>query len=195
MTIFYPSTYQFEKFILGGIPPNSEIALVPSLSASTSVIYARKGKNGQLLPSTQDANKHFYKHQDSNGSFAPTAKTGYKLVDLGNGTAHQWQLYGGTATNQIYNINYDSRLQPHDTTLTGTVTGTYAYRWCYVKNEVNSSKLISWHTSCVANAYGNALYGELNSWTRPVYLNDHNWRTPTYEPEHKNKHTRWLSGH
>lgn len=190
MTKNWLSINHFLFFIENSIPKNSAIALhsiAPGSSTSDVFIQLRKGSNG-LKTLVND--KKFMILYDFQSPFSViSAKTGYKDTGAIYSPVENIDVTGDT-TSILYGKNtYSQSNQPHDdVTYTNTqVTGFYPYTRAIVPDSVNTATFIANHKKALDGLPYNGQFPTRRPFGSPIFVNDHNWRTPIYNPEHKNK--------
>lgn len=125
--------------ILGSIGDGQEIAFLTTLTASCVCLYAKR-VNQSTLAKTNTNNGKIAFWMDSNGTFAPTAKTGYKVHDFGFSKGVQY-----TSSRYVWFSNEDARLQPHDSLNTDNLNNaTQQFRYCVVPTSTSDAKLDAW---------------------------------------------------
>lgn len=134
------STYQLQEKILGSIDQTEEIAFLTSTSPSMVWLYAKKTKSGTLETSTANSQSKIMMIQDSNGTYAPTVKSGYKLIDFGFSLGVAY-----TCPKLVWYTSEDARLLPHGPLNVSNLVNYYQeYRYAYIPNGTNSNKFIRW---------------------------------------------------
>ena len=183
MAVYSVSTQRLTEIVLGSLDKGFEMAMLLSTTNATNWIYCKKLKSATLGTSRFGGGLKFFRYQDGDGTYAPTPKTGYKIIDLGLGNGISYDT--GT-NNHLYNTGLDARLLPHEGPIPFTITrlsgGSHTYRWFIVPTATPESKFKSWVLGKANNQNVKPLFAYRIPDISPVYQESYYKNRKFYDP-------------
>jgi len=129
------------------------------------------------------------------GSHSHTAKTGYKIVNISSSPHTYSTVFKQSEMPKVKgtgsHTNMPKLLNGSLSTTSGSSTHVWDRAWISTSWDTTTFQNLFYDffkrpSHYISRAYAN------NPRTSPIYINDHNFKTPIYNPQHNNQQTKWL---